>query len=462
MTVYSIFAYVGIAALIISLLRFRGAKPKNIFINYLQNFVGSLFVFSGFVKAVDPLGTSYKMLDYFDVLRLEFLATFSVPFSVTMIVLEILAGVAIIIGWRPKLTTSVLLLMTLFFTALTGFTYISGYSPSLLFWVLFIGTISGFALAGIAGKPLYRNFGWVTGIGSLLIIWAGIKFSSAFFTAPFTETGMKVTDCGCFGDFIKLKPWETFWKDVFLDVLILFLTVNYKKVSTLFAELPRAIVAYGTAIVSFIFCLYNFVWSEPIIDFRPYKIGNNIVELRKALKPEVRDYRFIYKNKATSEEKEFSTAELSGLNYEEWEYKDRKDIIIDAGIPAKITNLFIYDEQQDDITDELLQYEGYSLVVVAYKLDKTNTSAFKQLNKLAEKSDKTGIKFYALSSDKAETFRHEHQTAYPFYQADETPLKTIMRSNPGLLLLKNGVVINKWHYKKLPEFEELNGLYFSK
>lgn len=462
MTVYSIFLYVGIAALILSLLRFFFAKPKSILINYVQHFIGSLFVFSGFVKAVDPLGTSYKMLEYFEAMKLEVFAPFSTPFSVIMIVLEIWAGIAIIIGWRPKLTVSVLLLMTLFFTALTGYTYISGYAPSLKFWAFFTGAILSFAIVGIVEKPLYRNFAWVTGIGSLLMIWVGIKFSSTLFTAPFSETGMKVTDCGCFGDFIKLKPWETFWKDVFLDVVILYLALNYKKISTWFTELPRTIISSGIALLTLAFCLYNFLWNEPVIDFRPYALGNNIPKLRVAEKPEVKEFKFIYKNKKTQEEKEFSTAELSTMNYDEWEYKDRKDIIIDAGIPAKITNLFIFNEDKEEITDDLLHYEGYSLIVVAYKLNNTHTSAFESLNKLAEASDKAGIKFYALTSEEAETFRHEHQCAYPFYTADETPLKTIMRSNPGLLLLKNGVVVNKWHYKHLPTFEDLNSLYFKK
>lgn len=463
MTVYSIFTYIGVAALLISLLRFFLAKPQNIFINYLQNFVGSLFVFSGFVKAVDPLGTSYKMLEYFEAMQLEVFAPLSTPFSVIMIVMEIWAGVAIIIGWRPKLTVSVLLLMTLFFTALTGFTYISGYAPSLKFWALFGGAVLAFAAAGIFEKPLFRNLGWVIGIGCLALIFVGVKFStSLLFTTPFAETGMKVTDCGCFGDFIKLKPWETFWKDVFLDVVILFLSLNYRKVSTLFTGLGRLVLSYGSALATLVFGLYNFLWSEPVIDFRPYKIGNNIVELRKALKPEVKDYRFIYKNKKTGEEKEFKTDELGSLNYDEWEYKDRKDIVLDPGIPAKITNLFIFNEDKEDITDELLEHQGYSLIVVAYKLSKTHTSAFEHLNKLADASDKAGIKFYALSSEDAEDFRHKYQCAYPFYQADETPLKTIQRSNPGLLLLKDGVVVNKWHYKNLPTADELNRLYFSK
>jgi uncharacterized membrane protein YphA (DoxX/SURF4 family) len=461
MTVYTIFLYVGIAGLLLTALRFFFAKPANVLINFLQNFIGSLFIFSGFVKAIDPLGTSYKMHEYFEAMHMEFMNPMSTPFSVFMIVLELALGLAIILGWRPKLTAVLLLLMTLFFTLLTGFTYLSGYSPTLTFWGLFFLAVFGFAVAGIAERAFGRNAGLGLGVLALVLIFISVKFTHLSFAANFSETKMKVTDCGCFGDFIKLKPWETFWKDVFLDVLIVFLTINYKKISSLFTELPRAILVYGVTTVSLIFCLYNFMWNEPVIDFRPYKIGSDINEMRKVLKPEVKDYVFIYKNKKSGEEKEFKTAELSAIT-EDWEYKDRKDIVLDPGIPAKITNLYVFDQEHVDITDSLLNNPEYSLAVISYKLSKSCDCCFKDhLNDIAAKCDKAGIQFYAITSEDPEEFRHKHQCAYPFYMADETPLKTIMRSNPGLVLLKKGVVVNKWHRKHFPTYEELEKTYFS-
>jgi len=141
----------------------------------------------------------------------------------------------------------------------------------------------------------------------------------------------------------------------------------------------------------------------------------------------------------------------------------RRDSIIDEGIPARITNLFIHDADGNEVTDSLLNDPNYTLMVVAPHLDDTHVAAFTdKLNPLAMACDKAHIKFYAVSADEAENFRHKNQTAYPFYMADETPLKTMMRSNPGLMLLKNGIVINKWHYKHLPTFEQLNEMYFSK
>ena len=462
MTFYTIFTYIGIAALILTLLRYLFARTESLFICFLQNFVGSLFIFSGFVKAVDPMGTSFKMHEYFEAMHIEFMNPLSTIFSVVMIVLEIVLGIAVIIGWRQKLTASLLLLMTLFFTLLTGFTYVSGYSPTLFFWGLFILVSAGFSVYAISENSSLKNIGFVIGFGGLIILLLGIKFSGIFFTETFTETKMKVTDCGCFGDFIKLKPWETFWKDVFLDVLILILALQYNKISKLFTELPRGIITYGSLLLSLFFCLYNFLWSEPVVDFRPYKIGNNINELRQVVKPEIKDYVFVYKNKKTHVEQEFKTAELSNI-IEDWEYVSRKDIVIDPGIPAKITNLYVFNENKEEVTDDLLNDPEYSLVVISYKLSKACDCCFKHhLNKLAEQSKAAGVTFYGITSEDASDFKKKHHIPFDFYTADETPLKTMLRSNPGLILLKNGVVVNKWHRKHFPDFETLNKMYFKK
>jgi uncharacterized membrane protein YphA (DoxX/SURF4 family) len=462
MTVYAIFTYIGIAALILTLLRFFIAKPQHLLISFLQHFVGSLFIFSGFVKAVDPMGTSIKMHEYFEAMHLEFMNPLSTAFSVAMITIEIVLGVAVIVGWRKKLIAALLLLMTLFFTLLTGFTYLSGYSPSILFWGLFVLASVGISFYAISENSSLKKFGIISGFGSIIIILLGIKFSNALFTEAFTETKMKVTDCGCFGDFIKLKPWETFWKDVFLDFIILVLALKYNHISRLFTELGRSFATYGTLLLSLFFCLYNFVWNEPVIDFRPYKIGNDINEMRRMVKPEIKDYVFVYKNKTSNEEKEFKTAELGNLT-EDWEYVSRKDIVLDPGIPAKITNLYIFNEDREEVTDDLLNDPEYSLVVISYKLSKTCEDCFaKHLNNLAAESKKAGITFYGITSDDATEFISKNNVPFNFYSADETPLKTIIRSNPGLLLLKNGVVVNKWHRKHLPSFETLDKAYFKK
>lgn len=474
MTVYTIFALVAAAAFVLAFIRFLVKRPPNIMITFLQDFIGAFFIFSGFVKAVDPLGTSYKMHEYFEAFAgeglrpmWEYLATWSTFMAVVMIALELFVGLMLIIGWKPRFTVGIIWLLTLFFTFLTGYTFLSGYGLTKLFLVASAVVLLLFALAAFPKKQSVRiNLIFFT-IGSAVIVFLLTKFSSLFFTTAFIETGMKVTDCGCFGDFIKLKPWETFYKDVILDVIILVLLINVKNVRPLFGDMIREFMAYTSGAAALIFCLYNVYGNEPVIDFRPYAIGNDIIDLRKEKKPAKIEMVFVYRSNKTGLPKEFSMDDVmhGKMDYAEYDSMlERKDKVLDPGIPAKITNLRIENDEGGDITDTLLQNPDYSLMVVSPSLKKTHEDAFKQLNQIAAGCDKLGLKFYAVTVNDGhvDEFRHRNQTAYPFYHADETPLKTIIRSNPGLLLFKNGVVINKWHYRHLPTFEELNATYFSK
>ncbi|MDW8272646.1 MAG: hypothetical protein RMJ53_00260 [Chitinophagales bacterium] len=346
----------------------------------------------------------------------ENMSLWSEPLAVFMIVFEITLGVALLIGWKINLTLWLSFAMLLFFTFLTGFTYLNGYDWKLLF---------------SKGKLV------------------------------FDEKKMKVTDCGCFGDFVKLKPWVSFYKDIFLDILLIILITASNKIEALFSGITRSSIVFITAVASWLFCLYNSVWNIPIVDFRPYKPGNNIRELRKEKIPPKTEMIFIYKNKSSGELKEFKMNELSQMKYEEWEFVDRKDKVIDPGIPAVITNLFISDENKNDITDQLLEDTSYALIIVAYKLGKTNTEAFKKLNELAQKARENNFKVYGLTSGdiNIEEFKKQHQITFPFYTADETPLKTIIRSNPGLVLMKDGTVLDMWHYRHLPDFEQIQKKY---
>jgi uncharacterized membrane protein YphA (DoxX/SURF4 family) len=462
MTVYTLFLYIGIVALLLSAMRYFLAGKTNPLILFFQNFLGSLFIFSGFVKAVDPIGTSIKMHEYFEAMHLEFLDPYATPFAVMMLVAELALGVALLIGWWPKVTASLMLLLNMFFLLLTGYTYLSGYQPTAIFAEVAIIAFVVICTGAMIERGSMRMLLLGSGLGLVLLSLVLMKYSHILLTAPFDITKMKVTDCGCFGDFMKLKPWQTFYKDVILTCMSLILVLYYKHIQTLMSTATRHFVTAVTAVGALFLCLYNFVWNEPMIDFRPYALGSDIVKARIAERPEKRDFVFVYKNKKTNELKEYKTAELTGLS-EDWEYKDRKDIILDEGVPARISNLYVFDQDHQDITDTLLQYNGYSLIVVAYKLSLTDAGYFESaLNPLMNAAQKAGIKSYALTSEEPEKFRHAHNAAYPFYMADETPLKTMLRSNPGLILMKGGVIVNKWHKSHLPSFEGLNSMYFSK
>lgn len=469
MTVYSIFTYVGVAALLLTVLRFWVARPQNWLICYLQNFIGALFIFSGFVKAVDPLGTSYKMHEYFEAFAQEglrptweYLATWSTPMSILMIAAELFFGFTLLIGWLPRFTVTIVWWLTLFFTILTGYTYLSGYCISTWFVLLSVIATLVLALVPLFTAAKQRNILLLLGLlfAAALFVW----FKSQSFGCAFTETKMKVTDCGCFGDFIKLKPWETFYKDVLLDVLILILVLGYRDITSVFTKAKEMLATASVALLSSALCLYHVYWNEPSIDFRPYKVGNNIAELRKEVRPAVIEMTFVYKNKKTGEQKAYTMNELTSLNYDEVEFVERKDVVKDPGIPAKISNLFIEDNEGQNVTDAILSDPGYTFLVVSPSIGKTNEEAFTALNALAETASKSGAKFYAVVRNEGnmEEIKKKINANYPFYHADETPLKTMIRSNPGLLLLKEGVVLNKWHHRHLPSAEELQKNYLSK
>ncbi len=474
MTVYTIFALVAAAAFGLALIRFIVNRPPNILITFLHDFIGCFFIFSGFVKAVDPLGTSYKMHEYFEAFAgegfrplWEYLATWSTFMAVTMIALELFVGFVLLIGWKPRFTVGVIWLLTLFFTFLTGYTFLSGYGISKAFILVSGAVISLFALVAFPKKQSQRMNLVFFSVGILVLVFLMSKFSGIFFTAEFAESKMKVTDCGCFGDFIKLKPWETYYKDIILDVMILILVLNVKFVRPVFGDTVRQFLAFTTASAALIFCIYNVYGNEPVIDFRPYAIGNDINDLRKEKKPAKVEMVFVYQSNKTHQPKEFTYDEVmkGKMDYAEYDSMiERKDKVLDPGIPAKITNLRIENDEGGELTDSLLHDPNYSLMVVSYNLNKTHEAAFKELNEIAAGAEKAGVKFYAvtLNDGHVDEFRHKNQTAYPFYSADETPLKTIIRSNPGLVLFKNGVVVNKWHYRHLPKVEELNKTYFAK
>jgi uncharacterized membrane protein YphA (DoxX/SURF4 family) len=428
-----IFGFTFLAGVIITFLKNFKQPVTSWPVAILQNFLGSLLIFSGVVKAIDPLGTAYKMKDYFDAFSsftgtsFAWLSNMSVSLAVFMIVLEVVLGVALIIGYRKKITLSLTAAMMIFFTVLTGFTYLTGFiNPD------FYDIIKRQELKAA---------------GETVKVWTA-----------FDERQMKVTDCGCFGDFLKLVPKHSFFKDIFLMVVIIVLFIGNHHIKPFFGKTFTAVKIAGSAAFFLLFCLYNFVWNLPLVDFRPYKIGNNIPKQMTAERKAIIEYKFIYKNKNTGELLELSQDELKGLDYSVLEYVDRKEKVIDPGIPAKINNFGAYTEEGYDMTEEILSNPDFSLWVLSKSLKKSDLKAWKKLSALGDFADEKGLEMFAFMTSSfadADEFRHEHQAAFPFYQADETFIKTVVRANPGLVLLKEGNVMGKWHHKHIPTPEQM-------
>ncbi|MDZ7845928.1 MAG: DoxX family protein [Owenweeksia sp.] len=365
--------------------------------------VGLLFIFSGLIKLNDPVGFSYKLHDYFapGVLDLPFLNPFTLELAVFIVILEVMLGVALLIGFWRKLTGWLLLLMIVFFTFLT--------------------------------------------------------FYSAYFN--------KVTDCGCFGDAIPLTPWQSFRKDVILLVLILIIVINLHYIKPLLNRTGRAIIMVLALIGCLLFGIHV-LNHLPVMDFRPYAEGKSIVEGLKSadeLGLEPTRYGTVYylKNTETGEEQKVSSDEyVSQKWYEKEDWKMLKDktetVVLEKGYEPPVHD-FILTLNDRDATDSLLNSPAIFLLV-AYHIDETEEAAYPAINEFAEKAQSHGVPFIGTSAslaDEVETMRHELQTPFPFGTMDETTLKTIIRSNPGILLLKKGKVAAKWHYQDLPLFEEV-------
>ena len=317
-------------------------KSTNILVQIARIIVGTLFIFSGFVKLVDPIGSQYKFEEYFSegVLNLEFLIPYALPFAIFLIIAEIVLGVALLVGWRAKLTVNSLKIMILFFLFLTWY--------------------------------------------------------SAYYN--------KVTDCGCFGDAIKLTPWETFTKDVILTILIFFIGAKIRFIKPVLPKAnPGLIVIVSLIISSFI--TYYVLNHLPIIDFRAYAIGKNIPE---------------------------------GM-----EYKN------DGKIPP--IHDFMLEDSQNDLAPQIVKMDKVMLVIMS-SLDKSDFEAFPEIKIKADEALQKGYKVYGVSasfSDIIQLTKKEYQLPFEILFCDETTLKTMIRSNPGIMILNKGTIVEKKNWRDI-------------
>ncbi|MBL0742335.1 BT_3928 family protein [Chryseolinea lacunae] len=355
-------------------------------------FVGALFIFSGLIKLNDPIGTEIKMEEYFEVFAEDFgsfflwLKPYALEIGLTLIVLELALGVAVLIFYRMNITTKVLLALMVFFTFLT--------------------------------------------------------FYSAFFN--------KVTDCGCFGDAIKLTPWESFTKDVILMFPVLHLFWYRKRYAPVLYSREGHAVVGGVTIICFVVGIYA-IRHLPFIDFRAYRIGNNIPQQMQPQEQPVFEYTFkqndgslIKSEKYLSDTLTYKYVGVEQLNEEKTK--------------AKITDYAVYDADGNDITQST--FEGAKLLFVIYDAGKASVKNMDKIQQLI-KGLEGKVDMMVLTASGAaqfETFRHEHQLAVPYYFADATVLKTIVRANPGITLWVNGTVQGMWHDNDTPTAADVTAL----
>ena len=336
----------------------------KIIIQLFRIIVGALFIFSGFVKLVDPIGSQYKFQEYFSesVLNMEFLIPYALPFAIILIVAEILLGVMILIGYKPKITVWSLLIITVIFLFLTWY--------------------------------------------------------SAYYN--------KVTDCGCFGDAIKLTPWETFYKNVILIALIVVLLIKVELINPIFkGKIPKIITFLSLGI--FLFIVQHVLTHLPIIDFRAYAVGKNLQE---------------------------------GMQYP-----------ADGSIPP--VHDFMLEDTQQDLAPVLLEKEKVVLIIT-YDLGKLAEDNFSVFNKTTEekikikekafnkirgfsnKAIQKGYTVYGVSasfSDDLNLAKEKYNLPFEFLFCDETTLKTMIRANPGVIILDKGTVTQKKNWVDVDDLE---------
>ena len=303
------------------------------------------------------------------------------------------------------------------------------------------------------------------GLLILIIFFTFLTFYSAFFEV--------VTSCGCFGDAIPLTPWQSFIKDLVLLALILIIFFERRLIVpvTVHQRVQKVIVTIIVLLaLGFGLYTYNFL---PVVDFLPYKIGNNIPELMispPGAEQDVYEITYRLKNKYTGDTKKMTDKEYLKTGI----WKDSNwgvvgepvNKLIKKGYDVKIRDLMITDSQGTDYNKEILENPYYNLVIVAYDLARADTRGIGDLNAIAiNAAENFNIRSVLLTSNSAqdaEVFSNENKLVMEVFYADGIPLKSMVRANPGVLLLKNGIVINKWHFRNLPSYDELSHTYFEK
>lgn len=359
--------------------------------------LGLTFVFSGFVKGIDPWGSAYKFTDYFNAFQMPWLTNLAFALGVLLAAAEFAMGAALICNF-------------------------------------YLRTFSWFTLA-------------------FMVFFTGLTLILAL-TNP-------VTDCGCFGDALILTNWETFYKNIILLALAIIVFVYRKNFKSKNGPV-FSIAAAGTIVVIY-FCLVAYSYNHlPLFDFSPYKVGVNIPDAMKT--PEgapkaIYKNTFIYKNLKTGEEREFTEANIPWKDTLNWKYVKSEDpLLIQKGYTPPIHDFRIETPEGEDIKDFFLYDEKYTFIVIASNLQKTNRKAMSRVASLATEAKSKGYNFILLtatSPDSFEAFKSETGANFDFFNADEITLKTIVRSNPGLIFLKKGTILKKYHFNDVPKPEEL-------
>jgi hypothetical protein len=365
--------------------------------------VGALFVFSGYVKGIDPLGSTYKFIDYFDAFNMGALRSISFPLAILLCTAEFIIGVSLLLNLRMKTASWYALCFMGFFTILT------------------------FILA---------------------------------LTNP-------VTDCGCFGDAWILSNWETFWKNIIISFFTIIIFVQRDKYENSLRASTQWLVVLFFVIAFISFSIYNLKHLR-IVEFRPYKVGVNIAEGMKVPDGagfDVYKTIFYYKDINTGKVKKFDEKNYPWQDTANWEFVSYENKLVEKGFKPSIYNFSITSGEGEDLTEAIISDTNYSFLFIAYNLVEADIDGIKKGNELARfAAENENFNFYCLTASPESHIKRLKKRVdvnFDCYSSDEITLKTIIRANPGLMLIKDGNILAKWHYRDIPDINTFNKNYIA-
>lgn len=347
--------------------------------------IGLVFIFSGVVKAIDPLGSAYKFHDYFQAFNLGFLNNLSLPLAILLCTAEFISGFSVLTGFRQK----------------TGM------------WVVLI----------------------------LLAIFTPLTFILAL-TNP-------VSDCGCFGDAIHLTNWQTFGKNIVLVLFLIALFTGKNQIRNIFSKITEWVIILSVSILFIGFSLVNLRYL-PMIDFLPYKTGVKIADkmiIPEGAAPDLYSTTFIYEKDGVRKDFKINNYPADDST---WKFIDQKSVLIKEGYKPPIHDFSISSLNGDDLTQRVLSYQGYSVLMISKKLSEAGQKSLAKGFKIGKFCIANGIDFYILTSSGKDEIR-SYDNGLIFCSTDETTLKTMIRADPGFILLKNGTISGKWSLANVPE-----------
>ena len=456
----------------------------NAIITLSRVLVGSLFIISGLIKANDALGFSYKLVEYFGekALNLPFLEPYALGLAVFICIGEIVLGLAVLIGGRAKLTAALLMVMILFFTWLTFYTATCDpyeQVSKIVDGVEVLETRECVLECGCFGNAIPLT-PWESFYKDLaLLVFITIIFIAAFFSDRIKLNSNKEDLIILPASLLLLALFSILMLDWWFPILFaMILFAAYLGIKRFNGSVSGEWMIAGAAVVICAVFQYYTLAHLPIKDYRPYAEGKSVRDGMKSaeelgLDPPVFAVQYLFTNTQTGKDTTvLSTDYLEKKLYSDETFKklyenkswDGETIKLKDGYQPPISDFALEDFYGEDQTEAVLNDQGYSLLYISYDVTKAAKGSESQLAELSRKASETGVAVYGVSSsnmEEIESYRFDHQLAFPFFIADEKVLKTVVRANPGLVLLKDGMVVKKWHNNDFPDFAELQKNYLN-